>query len=126
LKNNNKNEVVIFSDYDLSLEVNVSPSEDTIWLSLNQISGLFEKDKSTISRHIGNIYTEGELDIESTVAKNATVQTEGERKILRDIDYYNLDVVLSVGYRVKSKRATLFRKWATNCSIIIHLLFRQE
>lgn len=98
-----ENKVIIFNDDSLSVEVNVSPEEDTVWLSLNDISELFDKNKSTISRHINNIFNEGELDKSSTVAKNATVQMEGNREIIREIDFYNLDVVISVGYRVKSK-----------------------
>lgn len=109
-----ENKVIIFNDDSLSVEVNVSPEKDTVWLSLNDISELFDKNKSTISRHINNIFNEGELDKSSTVAKNATVQMEGNREIIREIDFYNLDVVISVGYRVKSKRATKFRKWATS------------
>jgi len=86
---------------------------DNIWLTLNQIAGLFERDKSVISRHLKSVYGEGELTEKATVAKNATVQIEGDRKIERVIEYYNLDAVISVGYRVNSKRATQFRIWAT-------------
>ena len=82
-------------------------------MNLNQISQLFEKDKSVISTHIKSIFSEGELDIVSTVAKNATVQIEGNRRISRNIEYYNLDIILAVGYRVSSKKGTLFRRWAT-------------
>lgn len=96
-----KNKVVLFSDNDIALEVNISPDEDTVWLSLDQISELFQKNKSTISRHIKNIFQEEELDENSTVANFATVQTEGNRQIKRNIAYYNLDVIISVGYRVK-------------------------
>lgn len=85
-----------------------------MWLSLNQISSLFNKDKSVISRHINNIFKEGELERATTVAKNATVQKEGSREVLRDIDFYNLDVIISVGYRVKSKEGISFRIWANN------------
>ena len=109
-----KNKVVLFSDNDIALEVNISPDEDTVWLSLDQISELFQKNKSTISRHIKNIFQEEELDENSTVANFATVQTEGNRQIKRNIAYYNLDVIISVGYRVKSPRGVVFRKWATN------------
>ena len=77
-----------------------------------QLTKLFQRDKSVISRHINNIYKEGELPRVSTVAKYATVQTEGERQIKREIEYYNLDVIISVGYRVQSKRGTQFRIWA--------------
>jgi hypothetical protein len=86
---------------------------ETFWLSLNQIAQLFERDKSVISRHLRNIFKEGELEQEATVAKNATVQKESGRKVKREIEYYNLDAILSVGYRVNSKRGTQFRQWAT-------------
>jgi CRISPR/Cas system-associated protein endoribonuclease Cas2 len=79
---------------------------------LDQIAVLFGRDKSVISRHFTNIYKEGELDKNSTVAKNATVQIEGERRVSRDIEFYNLDAIISVGYRVNSKTATQFRQWA--------------
>lgn len=108
-----ENKIVLFSDNDIALEVNISPDEDTVWLSLDQISELFQKNKSTISRHIKNIFQEEELDENSTVANFATVQTEGNRQIKRNIAYYNLDVIISVGYRVKSPRGVVFRKWAT-------------
>ena len=88
-------------------------NENVIWGNLNQIADLFNRDKSVISRHIKNIFKGGELDSGSTVAKIATVQNEGGRKVVRDIEYFNLDVILSVGYRVDSKQATQFRKWAT-------------
>ncbi len=86
---------------------------ETVWLNLNQMAMLFDRDKSVISRHIRNIYTEGELKKEATVAKNATVQMESGRQVMRQIEYYNLDVIISVGYRVKSLRGTQFRQWAT-------------
>jgi hypothetical protein len=105
-------EVVKFVNDDLELEVNVSPKEETIWMSLEQLAVLFERDKSVISRHIRNIYSNNELDYISTVAKNATVQQEGNRFIKREILYYNLDLILSVGYRVNSKRGIIFRQWA--------------
>lgn len=88
--------------------------QDTVWLSLNQIADLFERDKSVISRHLLNIYKTKELDKKSTVAFFATVQKEGLRTIERTIEYFNLDAILSVGYRVNSKRGTQFRIWATN------------
>ena len=77
------------------------------------MADLFQRNKSTISRHIGSIYKEGELDRTATVAKFATVQMEGERQVERQIEYYNLDVIISVGYRVKSQRGVQFRMWAT-------------
>jgi hypothetical protein len=85
---------------------------ETLWLSLTQLSALFERDKSTISRHIKNIYSEEELGKSATVAVFATVQHEGNRHITRDIECYNLDMILSVGYRVNSRRGTQFRIWA--------------
>lgn len=103
-----KNEIVLFEDEELKLEVNMK--DDTVWLSLEQMTTLFDRDKSVISRHIKNAFSE-ELD-NSTVAKFATVQKEGNREVSRDIEYYNLDMIISVGYRVKSKRGIAFRKWA--------------
>ena len=87
---------------------------DTVWLTLDQISQLFQRDKSTISRHIRNVFEEGELQREATVAKFATVQFEGNRHVERNIEHFNLDVIISVGYRVKSHRGVQFRIWATN------------
>lgn len=109
-----KNEVVVFEDGELKIEVQVNPNEDTVWMTLNQIAELFERDKSAISRHISNIYKSAELDRGSTVAIFATVQNEGGRNIERRLEYYNLDLILSVGYRVNSKRGTVFRKWANS------------
>lgn len=108
-----KDEIVIYQQ-SKSKKIEVSLKKETIWLSLNQIAELFEKNKSVISKHIRNIYATEELERESTVANFATVQVEGNRKIRRRITYYNLDVIISVGYRVNSKKATQFRKWATN------------
>jgi hypothetical protein len=85
---------------------------ETVWLSLNQLSILFDRDKSVISRHIKNVFAEKELEKEATVANFATVQYENGRPVERQIDYYDLDVIISVGYRVKSKRGTQFRQWA--------------
>jgi death-on-curing family protein len=112
-KNTNKGEIVIYQISKKEIGLKVRLEEGTIWLNLNQIADLFNADKSGISRHIKNIYQSKELERGSTVAKIATVQVEGDREIKRDIEYYNLDAVLSIGYRVNSKRATLFRIWAT-------------
>ena len=106
-----KNEIILFENQGVKLEVNMK--DETVWLSLEQMAELFERDKSVISRHISNIFKEKELEKDSTVAKFATVQNEGARKIKRNIEYYNLDAIISVGYRVKSKNGVLFRKWAT-------------
>ena len=98
--------------YQNSLEVKLI--RDTVWLSLNQMANLFEKDKSVISRHLRNIFETRELDKASTVAFFATVQKEGDRIIERSIEYFDLDAIISIGYRVNSKRGTQFRIWATN------------
>ena len=108
-----ENQIEIYTSPDGSTQIEVQFEGDTFWLNLNQISSLFEKDKSVISRHLSNIYKEGELVRNSTVAKNATVQIEADREVKREIEYYNLDAILSVGYRVNSKRGTQFRQWAT-------------
>ena len=104
----------MYTTEDGLTKIEVTFDEDTVWLSLDQMAELFQRDKSTISRHIKNIFMEGELRPEATVAKFATVQTEGNRQVTRDIDYYNLDVIISVGYRVKSLRGTQFRIWASS------------
>jgi len=109
-----KNEIILYSPDDVDEHIEVRLDENTVWLTLNQIAQLFNRDKSVISRHLSNIYKEGELIQEATVAKNATVQVEAGRKVQRDIDYYNLDAIISVGYRVNSKQGTQFRIWATN------------
>lgn len=104
-----KNEIIIFEDQNVKLEVNMK--DETVWLSQEQMVKLFERDKSVISRHIKNILEEKELD-NSTIAKFAIVQKEGNRIINREIDYYNLDMIISVGYRVKSQKGIAFRRWA--------------
>jgi len=106
-------EIVIYQTPDNQTQVEVRFEGETFWLSLNQIADLFNRDKSVISRHLNNIFRVGELSREATVAKNATVQLEAGREIVRNIDYYSLDAILSVGYRVNSKLGTQFRQWAT-------------
>jgi death-on-curing family protein len=108
-----KEQIVIYQLPDDRTEVEVRVDGENFWLSLSQIATLFKRDKSVISRHLNGIFNSGELDKISTVAKNATVQIEAGRKIKRNIEYYNLDAILSVGYRVNSKRGTQFRQWAT-------------
>ena len=103
-----KNEIVLFDNQDIKLEVNMK--DETVWLSADQMAKLFDRDYKTIRKHINNALKE-ELD-NSTVAKFATVQKEGSRDVARNIDYYNLDMIISVGYRVKSKNGIIFRKWA--------------
>jgi hypothetical protein len=91
-----ENQIEIYTSPDGNTHIDVSFEGETFRLSLNQISILFDRDKSVISRHLKNIYSEGELDINSTVAKNATVQMEAKREVIREIDYYNLDAILSL------------------------------
>lgn len=105
------NDIVIFKNGELELEVSVSEDRNTVWLSLDQMAELFSRDKSTISRHIRNMFNEGELDKNSVVAKFATTASDGKTY---QVDYFNLDVIISVGYRVKSKRGVQFRIWATS------------
>jgi hypothetical protein len=106
-------DTIIYQLKSGALELKADIQQDTIWASLMQISELFGTDKSGISRHIKKIYELSELNKKGTVAKIATVQKEGGREVLRDIEYYNLDMILSVGYRINSKKATHFRQWAT-------------
>ena len=106
-------EVALFEAPDGQVRLDVHLERETVWLSLSQMADLFGRDKSVISRHLRNIYASGELDRKATVAKNATVQREGGREVVREIEYFDLDAILSVGYRVNSKRGTQFRIWAT-------------
>ena len=103
-----KNEIILFEEQNVKLEVNMK--DETVWLNASQMAELFDRDVKTIRKHINKALNE-ELD-NSTVAKIATIQKEGSREVTRDIEYYNLDMILSVGYRVKSKNGILFRKWA--------------
>ncbi len=106
-------QLLIYQTEDGHTQIEVQLKGETVWLSLNQIAELFQRDKSVISKHIRNVFDEGELTPDSTVAKFATVQTEGNRSVKREIEFFNLDVIISVGYRVKSHRGTQFRIWAT-------------
>jgi len=108
-----KNEVIIYQSKSGAIELKGDYNKETLWANLQQIADLFETDKSGISRHINNIYKIYEFEQKSTVAKIATVQKEGQREVKREIEFYNLDIILSVGYRVNSKKATAFRQWAT-------------
>ena len=106
------NEIVIFDDGEMQLDVSIRTEDDTIWLTQKQMSILFEASTDNIGLHIKNIYKEKELDKQSTTEDFSVVQREGSRTVKRTLKHYNLDMILSVGYRVKSKRATMFRKWA--------------
>lgn len=105
--------VEIFKASNNQTELNVQFDNDTVWLNRNQLVTLFGRDIKTIGKHINNVFNEDELNKEASVAKYATVQREGSRDVTREIEYYNLDVIISVGYRVKSKQGTQFRQWAT-------------
>ncbi|MEA2050139.1 MAG: RhuM family protein [Campylobacterota bacterium] len=102
---------VIFQDGELDLKVSLD--DDTVWLNRHQLSELFDRDIKTIGKHINNVFKEKELEKYSTVANFATVQNEGGREVSRDIEHYNLDLIISIGYRVKSQRGVKFRQWAT-------------
>ena len=107
----NNSKMIIYTTEDGLVKIETTFNNETVWLSLDQMSSLFQRDKSTISRHIKNIFDEGELIKESVVANFATTASDGKTY---HVDYYNLDVIISVGYRVKSKRGVQFRIWATN------------
>lgn len=113
MKEDNKKQVIIYKSIDGQSEISVQFEGETVWLTQQQIAELFKTTKQNVNLHIGNIYDEGELSPESTVKKSLTVQTEGTREVHRQLMYYNLDVIISVGYRIKSIIATHFRQWAT-------------
>lgn len=121
MKNKTQKQTVIYQAKNGKIEFRGDFERDTIWGNLNQIAELFGRDKSVISRHIKNIFKEDELMKAATVAKIATVQKEGARQVTRQVEYYNLDMILSVGYRVDSIQATRFRIWATK-TLKQHLL----
>jgi len=108
-----KSELILYQTEDGKTKIEVRLQGETVWLTLNQIAELFQVDKSGISRHLKNIYQTGELRTEATIANFATVQKEGSRSVQRTVEYYNLDAIISVGYRVNSIRGTQFRIWAT-------------
>lgn len=113
--------ITLFRSQDGSVELDVSLEQETIWLSQAQMAELFGKDSDTIGLHVRNVFKDGELEESATTEESSVVRLEGKRKVRRKIRFYNLDVVISVGYRVKSKRGTEFRIWATNL-IKAHLL----
>lgn len=106
------NQILFYETDDGEARVEVLYEDDTVWLSQDQMSKLFQTHRSVINKHINNIYTSNELEKTSTCAKFAQVQTEGDRQVKRKIDHYNLDMIISVGYRVNSQRGTKFRMWA--------------
>lgn len=108
-----KNNMLIYVSKDGTIKVDVNLQEDTIWMSQEVMANLYDTTKNNISMHLKNIFDEGELEKNSTVKKFLTVQTEGNRKVKRNIEHYNLDAIIAVGYRINSKKATEFRIWAT-------------
>ena len=106
-------DILIYENIEGEIKIDVRPEDETVWLTQDQMATLFGKGRSTITEHIGNVFKEGELDGDATCRKFRQVRLEGGREIRRDIDYYNLDVIISVGYRVKSQQGTQFRIWAT-------------
>lgn len=106
------NQIVIYQTEDGQTCIDVRMENETVWLTQAQMVELFQTTKQNVSLHIGNVFKDGELEQEATVKEYLTVQTEGQRNVSRQVKYYNLDVIISVGYRVKSKRGVLFRQWA--------------
>lgn len=113
LPEENRGELLLYQVEGDGPHLEVRLHDESVWLSLNQMAELFQVDKSGISRHLKNIFESGELQREATVANFATVQSEGQRQVTRQVEYFNLDAIISVGYRVNSKRGTQFRIWAT-------------
>ena len=109
-----QDQIVIYQTEDGQTQIDVRMENETVWLTQAQMVELFQTTKQNISFHVGNVFKEGELEREATVKEYLTVQKEGKREIARQVKYYNLDVIISVGYRVKSKRGTTFRIWARN------------
>ena len=107
-----ENKIIIYQTEDGQTQVDVRLENETVWLTQAQMVELFQTTKQNVSLHVGNVFKEGELEQEATVKEYLTVQKEGERNVSRKVKYYNLDVIISVGYRVKSKRGTAFRIWA--------------
>lgn len=106
-------EIIIYQSEDGKTAIDVKLENDTVWLNQHQLAELFNTDRSSLTKHIQNIYKSGELNKQSTCAKIAQVQQEGKRAVKRDVEHYNLDLIISVGYRVNSKQGTAFRIWAT-------------
>ena len=109
----NRGEIIIYRAEDNTVQLDVRMENETVWLTQKQMADLFGVKKAAISKHVSNIFSQGELIPEATVSKMETVQIEGKRTIVRYMDYYNLDMILSIGYRVNSKRAIAFRQWST-------------
>jgi len=113
MKKENENSIIIYSTANGEMKLEVKLENETVWLSQKQMAELFDKDVKTINEHIGNIFIDGELEKMATIRNFRIVQKEGDRDVSRYIDFYNLDIIISVGYRVRSLRGTQFRIWAT-------------
>ena len=109
-----QNKIIIYQTEDGQTQINVRMENETVWLTQAQMVELFQTTKQNVSLHVGNVFKEGELEENSTVKEYLTIQKEGKREVNRKVKYYNLDVIISVGYRVKNKRGTAFRIWARN------------
>ena len=107
-----RQDILIYQNADGTIKLDVHLQDESVWVNRQQMAQLFNRDVKTIGKHINNVFAEGELEKNSTVANFAIVQNEGGREVKRQIEYYNLDVIISVGYRVKSQRGTQFRIWA--------------
>lgn len=112
--NKNQSEIILYTTPEGEVKIDTVFLNETIWLTQKKIAELFNVNVPAISKHINNIYSEGELNKESTISKMEIVQTEGHREVIRNTDFYNLDAIIAIGYRINSKRATQFRIWATN------------
>ncbi|MDQ1244225.1 MAG: hypothetical protein QG565_565, partial [Campylobacterota bacterium] len=112
MNNQINSDIIIYKDINGEIKLDVSLEGDTVWLSQKQMSLLFDVNVPAINKHIKNIFADGELN-SSTISKMETVQKEGKREVKREVEFYNLDMIISLGYRVNSKRATSFRVWAT-------------
>ncbi|MFZ2171163.1 MAG: RhuM family protein, partial [Methylococcaceae bacterium] len=109
-----QNQIAIYQSENGDIQIEVYLEQDTLWLSQRQLSVLFDKDVRTINEHIRNIFAEQELEAESTIRKFRIVQQEGKRQVNREVEHYSLDMIISVGYRINSKKGTQFRVWANN------------
>lgn len=107
-------EIAVYESHDGAVHIDVRLDRDTVWLTQQQIAALFGRDRSVVARHIRNVFREGELDPRATCANFAQVQSEGVRTVSREVNHYNLDAIISVGYRVNSRHGVRFRQWATH------------
>ena len=114
MNNDDKGQIIIYQSEDGKTNVEVLLADETVWLTQQQLAGLFQTSRTNVVEHIQHIYEEGELDEKSTCRKFRQVRQEGERTVSRQLTFYNLDLIISLGYRIKSMAATRFRRWATD------------